>query len=72
MVRIAIVAAVRIKASAKATAIQTTVADTAAIYRDPLAAQTAVAHREPMASETAVAKTVTSAAKPTAGRSGSA
>jgi hypothetical protein len=65
-VRIAIVAAVSIKASTKTTAIQTTVADTGAIYRDPLAAQTAVAHREPMASETAVAKAVTSAAKTTA------
>jgi hypothetical protein len=54
-----------IEASTEATAIQTTVADTAAIYRDPVAAETAVAHREPMASETAVAKAVTSAAKTT-------
>jgi hypothetical protein len=57
-VRITIVAAVSIKASTEATAIQTTVADTAAIYRHPVAAETTVAHR--------VAKAVTSAAKTTA------
>jgi hypothetical protein len=58
IVRIAIVAPVSINASTEATAIQTTVADTAAIYRDRMAAETAVAH--------CVAKAVTSAAKTTA------
>jgi hypothetical protein len=75
IVRIAIVAAVSIKASTEATAIQTTVADTAAIYRDPVAAETAVAHRvakavtsTAMASATAVASTAASCERGCAGR----
>ncbi|MGO9396787.1 MAG: hypothetical protein ACLP19_02940, partial [Xanthobacteraceae bacterium] len=57
---IAVVAAVSINASTKATALEATVTETAAIYRDPVAAETAVSHREPVASETATAKAVTS------------
>ena len=61
IVRIAIVAAVRIKASTETTAIQTTVADTAAIYRDPMAVETAVTHCVAAVAH-CVAKAVTSAA----------
>ena len=60
IVRIAIVAAVSINASTKATALEVTVTETAAACREPVASETAVAHREPMASETATAKAVTS------------
>jgi formaldehyde-activating enzyme involved in methanogenesis len=60
IVRIAIVGAVSIKASTKATALEVTVTETAAACREPVASETAVAHREPMASETATAKAVTS------------
>jgi hypothetical protein len=41
-------------------------AETATVYREPVASETAVGHPEPMASETTTAKTVTSAAKATA------
>ena len=57
MVRIAIIAAVSIKASTKtkATASQTIMSDSAAIYRDPVATETAVAHRVTSAAKTAMA-----------------
>ena len=58
-IAVIIVAAIRIKPSTKATALEATVAEATV-------AETAVAHREPAASETATAKAVTSAAKTTA------
>ena len=62
IVRIAIIAAVSIKASTKtkATASQTIMSDSAAIYRDPVATETAVAHRVTSAAKTAMASAVAS------------
>jgi hypothetical protein len=45
------------------TALETTVAETATVCREPVASETTVAHREPMTSETAAPKAVTSATK---------
>jgi hypothetical protein len=55
IVWIAIVAAISIKASTKASASQTIVANAAVIYRDPVAAETAVAHRVTSTAKTAMA-----------------
>jgi hypothetical protein len=78
-IAVIIFAAVSIKASTKATALETTVVETAVAETtvvetavaettvvETAVAETAVAHREPAASETATAKAVTSAAKTTA------
>jgi hypothetical protein len=64
IVRIAIIAAVSIKASTKtkATASQTIVSDSATIYRDPVATGTAVAHRVTSAAKTAVASAMAASA----------
>jgi hypothetical protein len=62
IIRIAIVAAVRIKASTKATASHTIVADTSTIYRHPVGAETTVAHRMTAAAKTAMASTMAASA----------
>jgi hypothetical protein len=64
IVRIAIIAAVSIKASTKtkATASQTIMSDSAAIYRDPVATETAVAHRVTSAAKTAMASAMAASA----------
>jgi hypothetical protein len=61
-----IFAAVSIKASPKTTALETALAETAAVYREPAACQTATSHREPGGCEIAAAKAVTYAAEPAA------
>jgi hypothetical protein len=57
-IAVIIVAAVSIKPSTKATAIETTVVETA--MAETTVVETAVAHREPAASETTTAKSVAS------------